>query len=219
MASVQTYLGCRVCGKPGRLCKGCRSVAYCSLEHQRLDRPQHREQCRWVLDGTSDRLSASNPMAQWLESHVDRFDDMKRAVAAGTLTPNDIIIMLEDRWVPCEADAAAIAVYVDFPAIVAAILEEHKNKPPLANSAIVPHTQDEDGEPTTYYGQFQFGIFEEAASALLGPGCSPTPPWLRPALRAHHAGTPSEADLALLRWAKAKFTTEAAAASESARQQ
>ena len=164
-------------------------------------------------------MAQNVPMARWLSRHVDRFDDMKRAMAAGTLTPNDIIIMLEDRWVPCEADAAAIAVYVDFPAIVAAILEEHKSKPPFANSAIMPVTQDEDGEPTTYYGQFGI-VQEEVASALLGPGCSPTPPWLRPALRAHHAGTAVEADLALLRWAKAKFTAEAAAAaSESAREQ
>jgi hypothetical protein len=164
MASVSTYLGCRVCGIPGRLCRGCRSVAYCSVEHQRLDRPQHREQCRWVLEGTSDRLASSNPMALWLSRNMDRYDDMKRATAAGTLTPNDIIIMLEDRWVPCEADAAAIAVYVDVPGIVAAILEEHANKPPFANSAIVPLTQDEDGEPTTYYGQF--GIPQTAADSM-----------------------------------------------------
>ena len=164
MASVQTYLGCRVCGIPGRLCRGCRSVAYCSVEHQRLDRPQHREQCRWVLEGTSDRLAVPNPMARWLSRHGDRFDDMKRAMAAGTLTPNDIIIMLEDRWMPCEADAAAIAVYVDRPGIVAAILEEHANKPPFANSAIVPLTQDEDGEQTTYYGQL--GIPHMAADSV-----------------------------------------------------
>jgi hypothetical protein len=73
-------------------------------------------------------------------------------------------IMLEDRWVQCEADAAAIAVYVDIPGIVAAILEEHENKPPFTNSAIVPLTQGADGEPSTYYGQF--GILQTAAESV-----------------------------------------------------
>lgn len=45
MASVHTDTGCRVCGMPGRLCTGCRSAAYCSAEHQRIDRKRHKPHC------------------------------------------------------------------------------------------------------------------------------------------------------------------------------
>ena len=74
-------------------------------------------------------------------------------------------------------------------------------------SAPPPPTPNSSPDP-----KFQTCKATEGHSALLGPAYSPTPAWLRPALRAFHAGTATEADLQLLRWAKAKFAAEAAAA-------
>ncbi|KAH8802938.1 hypothetical protein F5884DRAFT_803753 [Xylogone sp. PMI_703] len=37
---------CVVCGKPGKLCTGCRTVAYCSKEHQKQDWKNHKTACK-----------------------------------------------------------------------------------------------------------------------------------------------------------------------------
>jgi hypothetical protein len=37
---------CKICGKAGRLCTRCRLVAYCGLEHQRLDWKNHKPVCK-----------------------------------------------------------------------------------------------------------------------------------------------------------------------------
>jgi len=37
---------CKICGKAGRLCTRCRLVAYCGLEHQRLDWKSHKPVCK-----------------------------------------------------------------------------------------------------------------------------------------------------------------------------
>jgi WD40 repeat protein len=37
---------CVMCGKPGRLCTGCRSVAYCGKEHQKQDWKRHKTACK-----------------------------------------------------------------------------------------------------------------------------------------------------------------------------
>ena len=43
--------GCGVKVGKGGLCTGCRSVNYCSKEHQRRDRPSHKLKCRPVKKG------------------------------------------------------------------------------------------------------------------------------------------------------------------------
>ncbi|CAG8427719.1 unnamed protein product [Penicillium salamii] len=42
--------GCGVCGKEDntRLCAGCRAVPYCSVEHQRFHRPEHKSDCNRI---------------------------------------------------------------------------------------------------------------------------------------------------------------------------
>ena len=40
--------GCGVKTRKGGLCTGCRSVNYCSKEHQRRDWPSHKLKCRPV---------------------------------------------------------------------------------------------------------------------------------------------------------------------------
>ena len=43
--------GCGVKVGKGGLCTGCRSVNYCSKEHQRRDWPTHKLMCRPVMKG------------------------------------------------------------------------------------------------------------------------------------------------------------------------
>jgi MYND finger len=37
---------CKICGKGGRLCIQCRSIAYCGTEHQKQDWKSHKQDCR-----------------------------------------------------------------------------------------------------------------------------------------------------------------------------
>jgi hypothetical protein len=37
---------CKICGQAGQLCTGCRLVAYCGRDHQRLDWNQHKRECK-----------------------------------------------------------------------------------------------------------------------------------------------------------------------------
>lgn len=39
-------LSCLVCGQLGKLCTGCRTVAYCSKEHQKQDWKRHKSDCK-----------------------------------------------------------------------------------------------------------------------------------------------------------------------------
>ena len=47
--------GCGVKVGKGGLCTGCRSVNYCSKEHQRRDWPSHKLKCRPVKKGETLR--------------------------------------------------------------------------------------------------------------------------------------------------------------------
>ena len=44
--ALLTPAACRLCGKLGRFCRGCRKVAYCSEVCQDQDWGSHREACR-----------------------------------------------------------------------------------------------------------------------------------------------------------------------------
>ena len=44
--SSNTELPCKLCGKLGKRCTGCRTVAYCGREHQRQDWESHKGACK-----------------------------------------------------------------------------------------------------------------------------------------------------------------------------
>ena len=51
--------GLAVCGvkvEEGGLCTGCRSVKYCSTEHQKRDWPSHKSKCRSVKKGETPEV-------------------------------------------------------------------------------------------------------------------------------------------------------------------
>ena len=57
--------GCGVKVEKGGLCTGCRSVNYCSKEHQRRDWPSHKLKCRPLEKGET-KLSKRQMKERWL---------------------------------------------------------------------------------------------------------------------------------------------------------
>ena len=48
-ASSSIETSCKICGEPGKLCLGCKLVAYCSKEHQSQDWKLHKSVCKGKL--------------------------------------------------------------------------------------------------------------------------------------------------------------------------
>ena len=69
--------GCGVKVGKGGLCTGCRSVNYCSKEHQRRDWPSHKLKCRPVKKGETLR----NP------GKAERNADKREVIKSKSLTP------------------------------------------------------------------------------------------------------------------------------------
>ena len=70
--------GCGVKVGKGGLCTGCRSVNYCSKEHQRRDWPSHKLKCRPIKKGETQSGCKREVTEQELNSikmdlHIDKF--------------------------------------------------------------------------------------------------------------------------------------------------
>ena len=66
--------GCGVNIEKGGLCTGCRSVNYCSKEHQRRDWPSHKSKCRPLKKGDEKDINeqdAQKEDALSLENYQD----------------------------------------------------------------------------------------------------------------------------------------------------
>jgi len=104
------------------------------------------------------------------------------------------------------------------PADMFDLLHEPAWKGCTAEEAVVEYLRramEENGEGVELHSAENKMREEQIHNLVMAPAYHPTPFWLRSALRAFHAGTATEADLELLRHAKAKFTAEAAAAREA----
>ncbi len=63
---------CSLCAKPASLrCTACKTVCYCSKEHQRQDWKAHKVQCRLVQKDASDQMAATNS-SHWEQSPAYR---------------------------------------------------------------------------------------------------------------------------------------------------